>query len=228
VTDRRVTITAALVAALAGCQVIAGLRDRAVADAGADAATDGLTPCDEDAGAACPDDMVFVPPACVCIDQYEASRGDGGAASSVAGVMPWSDVTLAAASSACTLAGKRLCTSAEWRAACDGAPPQPYPYGHDYRPDACNGRDHVPDGGSGLLPTGGMPECEGGYPGLFDMSGNLAELTADSCTDGSCFAYGGTWDPGSEAFTLKCDSPSPCWHEPCSTHDWGFRCCRDP
>ena len=76
---------------------------------------------DRDEPLACPDDMVPVPPEGFCIDRYEASVGGGGRAASVPGVLPWVRVNRDAASAACQLAGKRLCTAVEWQAACQGA-----------------------------------------------------------------------------------------------------------
>ncbi len=96
----------------------------------------------------------------------------------------------------CAWAGKRLCGSpsggpvdplgyddpakSEWFHACshnqDGL--HTYPYGNAYDTSACNGSDYH-DAGQGL-PVTSLPSCQGGYPGLFDMSGNINEWE-DSC-----------------------------------------------
>jgi formylglycine-generating enzyme required for sulfatase activity len=93
----------------------------------------------------------------------------------------------------CAWAGKRLCGNAdggssdpgngtnpavsEWFKACshnnDGL--HSYPYGLTYDPKACNGKDY--DAGH---PLPSLSTCQGGYPGLFDMSGNVIEWE-DSC-----------------------------------------------
>ena len=61
---------------------------------------------------------------------YEASRPDATMSSagtrsarscSTSGRMPWASVAYADAEAACVAAGHRLCTSAEWQAACEGA-----------------------------------------------------------------------------------------------------------
>ena len=72
-----------------------------------------------------PSDDVFVgawgfPDHDFCIDRYEASRGTDGAAMAVAGVMPWINATWEIAVGACAAAGKRVCTTPEWMAACHG------------------------------------------------------------------------------------------------------------
>jgi formylglycine-generating enzyme required for sulfatase activity len=173
----------------------------------------------------CPADMVPLPPYCICIDRYEASHGDGGVAVSVAGAMPWQSRTKPQAAAACAAAGKRLCTLLEWQAACAGpAPGSYYPYGDGFDPHRCN----VYSNGAGLLPTGSMTGCEGGYPGLSDMSGNVWEWTSDCETEhpDACWAVGGSC-AHSMMFTdlSDCQTPVPFtgW-----SSDIGFRCCRDP
>jgi formylglycine-generating enzyme required for sulfatase activity len=94
----------------------------------------------------------------------------------------------------CKWAGKRLCgkigggalpfsggatdsTQAQWYRACSKEGTQLYPYGNVYDPTACNGAE---DGGV-LSAVKSFPKCEGGYKGLFDMSGNVEEWQ-DSCS----------------------------------------------
>jgi sulfatase modifying factor 1 len=93
----------------------------------------------------------------------------------------------------CAWAGKRLCGSpdggpadendwgnpakSQWFRACshnnDGL--HVFPYGNTYDPARCNGKDY--DAGQ-ALPS--LSTCQGGYPGLFDMGGNVFEWE-DSC-----------------------------------------------
>jgi sulfatase modifying factor 1 len=96
----------------------------------------------------------------------------------------------------CKWAGKRLCgltsggsvpydetnlTSDQWYAACSATGAYSYPYGTAYNANACNGDE--PDGGH-VVAVGSNPECVGGYPGIFDMSGNVAEWE-DACEAGA-------------------------------------------
>lgn len=90
----------------------------------------------------------------------------------------------------CAWAGKRLCGSrngmlindftpandpkiSEWFAACSATGSKKFPYGDTVDPAACNG-------GAALVPVGSLPKCEGGYPGVFDMTGNASEWE-DNC-----------------------------------------------
>jgi sulfatase modifying factor 1 len=62
---------------------------------------------------------------------------------------------------------------AQWHRACTGGGGTPlYPYGAMYDPGACNGADA---GFEQLLEVGSLRNCNGGYPGIFDMSGNVWE-----------------------------------------------------
>jgi formylglycine-generating enzyme required for sulfatase activity len=93
----------------------------------------------------------------------------------------------------CAWAGKRLCGNADggssdpnnvsnpavsqWFRACShgGDGLHVYPYGLQYDASACNGLDRDAQG-----PLPAQKTCEGAYPGLFDMSGNVIEWE-DSC-----------------------------------------------
>ncbi|MCA9595975.1 MAG: SUMF1/EgtB/PvdO family nonheme iron enzyme [Myxococcales bacterium] len=146
----------------------------------------------------------------------------------------------------CAWAGKRLCgklgggelakaecstTQSQWMVACSLNGVQNYPYGNQYVAGNC--RDSVTDGGSsGQVPVGSLPKCEGGYPGIFDMSGNVMEWQ-DSCTQTSdpatdeCEAQGGSWNfPGGSGSAVFCG-----FHEPHvrggEGPQIGFRCCKD-
>ena len=178
-----------------------------------------------DAGPPCPADMVYVPSVPVCIDPYEASQGAGDVAQSVAGALPWVWVNWHQAGAACAAAGKRLCALNEWSAACTGpAPGTSYPYGDAYDPLACNGADN---GLHHAVPTGSMATCEGGYAGLFDMSGNVGEWTA-TCGDlFSCELRGGSFDVTEAAGFLRCDTGGYTYAD-YSYVGLGFRCCVSP
>lgn len=144
----------------------------------------------------------------------------------------------------CRWAGKRLCgrlsggpiTNAEWTdpaqdqwlAACSHNGDRVFPYGNTYDPTMCNGKD------SGLtqprpFPVGPGP-CEGGYTGLYDMSGNVNEWE-DGCDNATpsryseCPVRGGSYLD--DMHQLRCDSahyPVTYWRST-PLANTGIRCC---
>ncbi len=146
----------------------------------------------------------------------------------------------------CAWAGKRLCgmvgggsvpfdhaflvsTSDQWFSACsrlaDGR--HEFPYGGPYQPGLCNDLDHE---AGAPIEVSSLPACAGGYEGLFDMSGNVAEWE-DSCTDEDggdrCETRGGSFAHGSGWFTgfLACAGHFDFAGRTATSHDLGFRCC---
>lgn len=174
----------------------------------------------------CPRDMTPAPVAasCVCVDRFEASQGDGGVATSRYRATPWVNVTWEDAEAACEAAGKRLCTEEEWQVSCAGPLGSAYPYGDGYDPGACN--VYTAEGQGLVLPTGSLSTCAGGYPGLFDMSGNVWEWTA-TCTSAGCRARGGSSRVGDSENDLGCGGA---WDaDPAvGNESLGFRCCLTP
>lgn len=121
------------------------------------------------------------------VDRYEASRPDATEASagvatgrscSKGDVLPWTRVSFATAQAACQAAGFRLCTAAEWQAACTGAAGNAYPYGASYQGNRCNGVDF--NASAVLRPTGApaLAQCLS-QDGVRDLSGNAREWTND-------------------------------------------------
>ena len=189
-------------------------------DGDGDVDGDGDADGDTEPDYSCPghDDMVRVPASDTCIDKYEASQSTGGDASTEPDAEPWAEVTQTDAADACSAAGKRLCTAEEWFAACQGTEALAFPYGDAYDADACNGRDHS----DAVALTGSIATCEGGLPGLFDMSGNVWEWVSD-CEDGYCNTRGGSVGDVNQV-SLRCDAATPL--EPSASHyNVGFRCC---
>lgn len=166
---------------------------------GIDDNCDGLV--DNDA----PDDMVHVDHSGYdfYIYRHEASRPDATAgnagmlthrACGRSAVLPWTFVTFDAAQQACANAGKHLCTTEEWLAACQGASALTYPYSDSYDATRCNGADWGPltDGdASALQPTGSLEACVSS-DGALDMSGNVKEWTAEPNGMPRSLSSGGT------------------------------------
>ena len=142
----------------------------------------------------------------------------------------------------CKWAGKRLCGSIgggsvdpktvawkdpnvdQWHRACTFAGTRVYPYGGTYLPTACNGSDVSAQ--QVAVPVMTYPKCEGGYSGIFDMSGNVREWE-DSC-DGAvgeadrCRTRGGAADNGQ--LHLTCDHDES-YDRSYTSFRTGFRCC---
>jgi formylglycine-generating enzyme required for sulfatase activity len=142
----------------------------------------------------------------------------------------------------CKFAGKRLCgtitggatpvteykdaSASQWFGACShaGDGNHAYPYANTYDPAKCNGADRSGDGG--LTIDVASANCIGGFPGIFDMSGNVEEWE-DSCsaalgrTD-DCQVRGGASDDLAAA--LRCDHNAKFARDYRSSHK-GIRCC---
>jgi hypothetical protein len=164
---------------------------------------------------ACPGDMVMIPSMSLCIDRYEASEGYGGVAVSEAGAQPWVGVRWADARDTCEAAGKRLCSVEEWAAACAGPTESAYPYGDTCVRGQCNGT------GTAAEAAGSFASCEGGYPGLFDMTGNVQEWTS-TCNASECRMVGGGYQDDECASTCAGTVLINTMFEQA---DLGFRCC---
>lgn len=176
---------------------------------------------------------------------YEASRPDATAMNagivdsrpqSVPGVLPWTMTTWGGAAAACAAGGKRLCTEAEWQAACESDELRVWPYGlsdTDYVPDYCNDNAYDFDPGTavdddGLLPTGALTDCVT-KDGIFDMSGNVKEWTStqvSSAPDPEAWRIrGGGFD--SPAAGTRCDFDFSAGTGAYVFGNLGFRCCSD-
>lgn len=190
-----------------------------------------IASCSEEAPLETPDKEVCLTRrdgARYCIDMYEASRRDSSATSqgddiaspprSLPDLRPWTQITWAAARTACESKGKRLCERDEWIDACDGVVGEgglKYNYGDEIMPALCNTEGSGPE-------VGGEKETCKSTTGVFDQSGNVWEWTGNSAPA----ARGGGWT-------------SNVFHECVSGDDraifpgtavemeLGFRCCRD-
>jgi hypothetical protein len=173
-------------------------------------------------------------------DNWPAAPADSG--------KPVVDVDWCDAYAYCGWAGKRLCgnslggasgitdykdpAKSMWFNACSAQGVNEYPYGHTYKPTECNGAEYSDSfGGTYVVRTdyGDVPTghgCAGGSPGLYDMSGDVAEWE-DSCSGAigssdSCRIRGGSFE--SSAADLRCDADKQLTRDGHAA-DVGFRCC---
>jgi hypothetical protein len=190
------------------------------------------------------DVLVYIAAQNVTMYAYEASRYDATATSAgfdstrrgctVPGKMPWANVTMGEAEKACELLGPswRLCTAADWQAACKGVNQTIFPYGASYLAADCNGNDYQSN--PAPIATGAASNCVSVISTspslkLFDMSGNVKEWTATdltttmppsnpTCTKPPCLfeLRGGAYDINSftvggtrSAPGLQCDASIP-------------------
>jgi formylglycine-generating enzyme required for sulfatase activity len=155
------------------------------------------------------------------------------------GTLPVVNVDWCDARMYCALSGARLCGAIgggplqlsdvggpvdAWYTACSQGRRLVFPYGNTYQPTWCNGQDRTGAPGA-VVPVGSLSTCEGGYPGIFDMSGNVWEWT-DACDEdaGQCVFRGGScFDQGDTR--LAC-SAVPTAARLIVYPNLGFRCCR--
>ena len=142
-----------------------------------------------------------------------------GRACSRPGVLPWADVTAEEAEAACQAAGARLCTGAEWSRACGGVQAADYPYEGMFDPRACHGGAFA---SGGPRVGGDLAGCQRG--GVFDLSGNLKEWTAER-REGLQVVRGGGYETHL-ASALACDQQDDLKDAGLRHPALGFRCCR--
>ena len=220
----------------------------------------GLAPSPGDGGCPLPG-MVRV--TTFCIDQYEGSILevlDGGStrpwspyanpgtrvlrAQSVPGAVPQGYITQLQAAAACSGAGKRLCTDAEWLRACRGAANTTYPYGNTRMAGVCNDARSVHPAvelyGTGAawiyshidspclnqlqpgLDRSGVNTGCVSADGVFDLMGNLHEWTADPNGTFRGGFYVDTAINGNGCLYATTAHAVTHWD-----YSTGFRCCAD-
>ncbi len=211
----------------------------------------------------CPPEMARI--AAGCIDRWEAAleelapdgvwepaspfqtiAGRTVRAVAAAGLVPQGYVGGDEAEDACLAAGKRLCTSEEWLAACRGPELRTFPYGANHVDGACNDvyagghpvvdlfgtsegvwdAEHMNDPrinqqAGTVAASGRFAECVT-PEGVFDLHGNLHEWVADVAGTfrGGFFADAALNGAGCLYATTAHDR---------TYHDYstGLRCCRD-
>jgi formylglycine-generating enzyme required for sulfatase activity len=139
----------------------------------------------------------------------------------------------------CQWAGKRLCgrigggttppavltnpDADEWYQVCTKGGTRQYPYGDTYVSGRCN------TGGvqNGVVDVGSFPDCEGGYPGVFDMAGNAWEWT-DNCSGAgeaaTCWLRGQAYETDHDG---QCSLMYEQRRDRGGQTDMSFRCCSD-
>jgi formylglycine-generating enzyme required for sulfatase activity len=158
--------------------------------------------------------------------------------------MPVVEVDWCDAEAYCRWAGRHLCgqigggpapfdavgdADTEWFAGCSSQDTFNFPYGDVYQPTSCNGVD-LQIGGT--VQVGSLPDCEGGLPNLFDMSGNVREW-ANACDTNpnvpddmqQCQRRGGSYV--SASMSLNCFGSAEVERNS-RTGTTGIRCCDMP
>jgi formylglycine-generating enzyme required for sulfatase activity len=195
-----------------------------------------------------------------CAFNTALTRGGAGSncpTFTVANDLPVNCVDWCDAYAYCAWAGKRLCgtledggplafdapvTTDEWHFACSGGFQTTYPYGDEPEICAC----YLPEEWQDKMmcayeditnlnykaPVGSHPDCEGGFPGIFDMQGNASEWTnrcqpGDGSGDELCVLRGGTTYSVNGSAYYRCDllDQTAARNDPAT--DPGIRCCRD-
>jgi Sulfatase-modifying factor enzyme 1 len=158
-------------------------------------------------------------------------------------VVPQGYLSKTLAETACSNAGKRLCTLDEWTLACRGQHGTKFPYGPSYRADACNvfrqahpgmtlhgsfsvdlldpRLNQVTEAGKPLLrPTGGTETCKSqwGDDTVYDMVGNLDEWVDEP---GGTFVGGFYARPTRQGCESKITAHAPRYLD----YSVGTRCC---
>ena len=139
----------------------------------------------------------------------------------------------------CAWAGRRLCgkiggganppadyanpATDQWMRACTPTAGGRWPYGDTFNAAACNGATTS----TAASAAGAYTACVGGVPGLYDMSGNVAEWE-DSCyANDACQVRGGWYGIDTNGAATRCDAGQT---EPRSlvSTGLGIRCCSNP
>jgi formylglycine-generating enzyme len=196
-------------------------------------------------------DAAGQPPQCSWNTSYQAAFG-GANDIPIAGI-DWCD-----AREYCRWAGKRLCgkhkdgahvgavaiadladfTTHEWLVTCSNLGQLRYPYGGIQQASACNTGEN--DAGR-TVPVKSKSTCQGGFPGVYDMVGNLWEWYDGPCApfDGGadassidagpakdeCYVKGGSFLNSGTPFDCRVDGRGASRDR--RGQEIGFRCCAD-
>lgn len=167
-----------------------------------------------------------------CLPWNTEFAAKGSVPNILGGQQPVVNVDWCDAFAYCAWAGKRLCgrigggnangvstTGSQWFEACSKSGARTFPYGDMYERNACCTQQ------SSAADVGSMPSCEGSYPGLFDMSGNVAEWE-DACSsndeNAACNVRGGSYN--ASAGQTECAATEQLPRDK-TDDNIGFRCC---
>lgn len=186
----------------------------------------------------CPADTVAF--ATYCMDRYEAPN--------IEGELPFYYQTAPDGEAWCATKGKRLCTEAEWKSACEGPSGNEYPYGDTYKAHACNddktwkapnwtalGKYPAPEGQAEADrlyqgdPSGSRTMCLTDT-GVFDLTGNVAEWVKRSYPHANNYDYvvkGCFWSQCYMDTTPDCNFTNSAHPPGFRSYEFGFRCCMD-
>jgi len=130
----------------------------------------------------------------------------------------------------CGFVGGRLCSEDEWLEACRGAESRAFPYGPAFEVETCNYQsleNRIEGRPLETVAVASDPRCQGGFDGLYDMAGNVAEWV-NACKDTYCKFRGGAYltnDP-IDLFTA-CGGVCAGNQKTFNSGTVGIRCCRD-
>jgi formylglycine-generating enzyme required for sulfatase activity len=135
-----------------------------------------------------------------------------------------------AAQDFCAHVSGRVCQESEWLEACRGQEDRAFPYGPDFDLGACNVQSTestIPGRDRTTAAVAGHAACEGGYDGLYDMAGNVAEWV-DPCKDDYC-KFRGAGYLTNEPIDMFAACRGVCSGNDKSLRSGviGIRCCRD-
>jgi len=173
----------------------------------------------------------------VCIDAYEWPNTQGVRPLLAVSGEPEEVGSPLDAEMLCLSVGKRVCTRAEWVAACRGPGGSKFPYGDSYDASACNTGARWKEVDAGKVakrdkrelakldqsvPAGSFDRCVS-PAGAYDMVGNAEEwVRCDSGDYGWCLV-GGYWASKNATCSYSIIAHAPLWHY----YETGFRCCLD-